>query len=151
MNSLVFFAVVCLALGLLVLVDSNAQGDYSILPLSLIGSNTRSFTYTSDLVYFKTRVLHERHKYDTSATQATRVRHEFYTNDTSATRVKNFNFDNDPSDNIFSHPYISYMANKRLQGEEQFHSKNYLLQMPHSHAKMRNGKSYIKKLLCTRL
>ena len=29
------------------------------------------------------------------------------------------------------------MANERLQGEEQFHSKNYLLEMPRSHAKMR--------------
>ena len=28
------------------------------------------------------------------------------------------------------------MANERLQGEEQFHSKNYLLDMPRSHAKM---------------
>ena len=29
------------------------------------------------------------------------------------------------------------MANERLQGEEEFHSKNYLLEMPCSHAKMR--------------
>ena len=29
------------------------------------------------------------------------------------------------------------MVNERLQGEEQFHSKNYLLEMPCSHAKMR--------------
>ena len=28
------------------------------------------------------------------------------------------------------------MANERLQGEEQFHSKNYLLEMPCSYAKM---------------
>ena len=28
------------------------------------------------------------------------------------------------------------MANERLQGEEQFHSKNYLLEMHLSHAKM---------------
>ena len=27
------------------------------------------------------------------------------------------------------------MANERLQGEEQYHSKNYLLEMPRSHAK----------------
>ena len=55
------------------------------------------------------------------------------------TRVKNFDFYNDTSDYIFSHPYISYMAKKRLQvqGEEKFHPKNYLLKMPHSHAKMR--------------
>ena len=29
------------------------------------------------------------------------------------------------------------MANERLQREEQYHSKNYLLKMPCSHAKMR--------------
>ena len=40
------------------------------------------------------------------------------------------------SKNIFSHPYISYMANERLQEKEQFHSKNYLLEMLRSHAKM---------------
>ena len=29
------------------------------------------------------------------------------------------------------------MATKRLQGKEQFHTKNYLLKMPRFHAKMR--------------
>ena len=29
------------------------------------------------------------------------------------------------------------MAKERLQGEEQFHSKDYLLEMPRFHAKMR--------------
>ena len=59
--------------------------------------------------------------------------------------------------NIFSHPYIYYMASERQQGEEQFHTKNYLLEISHFHAKMRlktittkikpfNGKGYIKKL-----
>ena len=28
------------------------------------------------------------------------------------------------------------MASQRLQGEEKFHSKNYLLEMPRFHAKM---------------
>ena len=28
------------------------------------------------------------------------------------------------------------MASERLQGEEQFHSKNYFLEMPCSHAKL---------------
>ena len=37
---------------------------------------------------------------------------------------------------MFSHPYIYCMARERLQGEEQFHSKDYLLEMPRSHAKM---------------
>ena len=51
--------------------------------------------------------------------------------------MENFDSDNDTSENILSHPYISYMENERLQGEEQFHSKNYLLEMPHSHTKIR--------------
>ena len=55
-------------------------------------------------------------------------------NDTSTIRMKNFDFDNDTSENIFSHPYISYIKNERLQGEKEFHSKNYLLEMPCSHA-----------------
>ena len=29
------------------------------------------------------------------------------------------------------------MTSERLQGEEQFHSKNYLLEMPRSHTKIR--------------
>ena len=37
---------------------------------------------------------------------------------------------------MFSHPYIIYIANEIFQEEEQFHSKNYLLEMLHSHAKM---------------
>ena len=37
------------------------------------------------------------------------------------------------SENTSSQPYISYMANKRLQGEEQYHSK----EMYRSHADVR--------------
>ena len=51
--------------------------------------------------------------------------------------MKNFDFDNDTGKNIFLHPYIYYMASERLQGEKQFHSKNYLLEMSRFHAKMR--------------
>ena len=40
------------------------------------------------------------------------------------------------SENIFSHLYISYTTNERLQGVEQFHSKNYVLEMPCSLTKM---------------
>ena len=80
------------------------------------------------------KVRHKRHECDTSET---RVRHECYTNHTSVTRVKNFDFDNDTSKNTFSYPYVYYMASERLQGEERFHSKNCLLEMPRSHAKMR--------------
>ena len=58
-----------------------------------------------------TRVQHEQHKCNTSAT---RVRHECYTNNKSVTRVKNFDFDNGTSKNIFSHPYIYYVASERL-------------------------------------
>ena len=63
------------------------------------------------------------------------------------TRVRNFDFDNKTSENIFSHPFIDYIANERSQGEEQFHSKNYLLEMPPSHAKM-SLKSAPQKLNC---
>ena len=84
-----------------------------------------------------TRVRHERHECDTSAKRTTRVRHACYKNHTSATRVKNFDFDNDTGKNLFSHPYIYYMASERLQGEEQFHTKNYLLEISRFHAKMR--------------
>ena len=95
------------------------------------------FYYThfrSSLIY-DTSATRVRKKCDASATWATRVRHERYTNDTSATRVKNFDFNNDTGKNIFSHPYIYYMASERLQGEEQFHTKNYLLEMSRFHAK----------------
>ena len=71
--------------------------------------------------------------------------------------MKNFDFDNGKSKNIFQHPYSYYVTSERLQGEEQFHSKNYLLEMPRFHAKMRlkstpqklsffNGKSYRSKI-----
>ena len=71
-------------------------------------------------------------------TSATRVRHACDTSATrtSATQVKNFDFDSDTNKNMFSRPNISYMVTERLHGEEQFHSNNYLLEMP-SHAKMR--------------
>ena len=85
----------------------------------------------------QTRATRVRHECDMSATQTIPVRHECYMSDTNATRVKNFDFDNETSENIFSHPYIYYMASERLQVEEQFHFKNYLLVMCHFHAKMR--------------
>ena len=112
-----------------------------------------------------TRVWHKWHDSHISATWATRTWHECYTNDTSVTRVlherrecdTSFDFHNDTSENIFSHPYINYMANERLQGEQQFHSNNYLLEMPQfpcqnafekctTNTELCNGKSYIKKL-----
>ena len=80
-------------------------------------------------------------------TCAARVRHECYTNDTSVTRVKSFDFDSDKSKNIFLHLYIYYMASERLQGDEQFHSMNYLLEMHQTcttKTKLFNDKSYVK-------
>ena len=50
--------------------------------------------------------------------------------------VKNFDLDNGTSENKFSHPYISYMVQERLQGEKEFNSKNYLLEISRSYAKM---------------
>ena len=73
----------------------------------------------------------------TSVTRKTRVRHEWNTKDTSVTQAKIFDFDNGTSENIFLYTSISYMANERLQGEEQFHSINYLSEMPCSHVKIR--------------
>ena len=64
------------------------------------------------------------------------MRHECFTNDTIATRVKKFDFENDTDKNIFSHPYIYYMVSERLQGEEQFHTMNFLLEMSRFYAKM---------------
>ena len=93
----------------------------------------------SSLIY-NTSVRHERQECDTSNTSetwATRVLHECYTHDTNKTRVKKFGFDSDTSKNIFLHPYISYVASERQQGEEQLHSKNYFLEMPRSQTKMR--------------
>ena len=81
-----------------------------------------------------TRVLHESY---TNNTSATRVLHKRHKCDTSGTRVSNFDFDNGTSKNIFSHPYIFYIASERLQVEEQLYSMNYLLEIPCSHVKMR--------------
>ena len=91
---------------------------------------------------YQTSGIWVRHKWHECGTSATQVR----LSDTSATRVRisarrttrvrherKINY---TSENIFSHPCISYMANERLQREEQFHSKNYLLEMPCHHAKM---------------
>ena len=83
-----------------------------------------------------TRVRQEQHECDTSATGTTQVLHECYTNGTSARLVRNFDLDNSASKNIFSYTYIYYVASKSLQEEEQYHSKNCLLEMPCSHAKM---------------
>ena len=51
--------------------------------------------------------------------------------------LKNFDFDNYTGENIFSHPFNTYMENERLKREKQFSSKTYLSEMPCSHTKMR--------------
>ena len=77
-----------------------------------------------------TRVRREQHEWNTNAARVLHERHECNTSE-------NFDFDNNTSKNIFSHPYIYYMACERLHGEKQFHSKNYYLEMPRFHAKIR--------------
>ena len=105
----------------------------------------RKFTKSgqTDLVYFTTQVRHER-----------------YTKDTSATRVKNFDFDNDTSENIFSYPKISYIANVRLSliarrrtisfSELLFRNASFSCQNAFekctSKSELCNGKAYFKKL-----
>ena len=106
----------------------------------------------SSLIY-KTSARHERHKFNMSATLATRVSatqvlhdwHKCHMSATRTTRVKNFDFDNDMGKNIFSHPYIYYKESEKLQGQEQFHTKNYLSKMSCFYAKM-HLKSAPKKL-----
>ena len=100
-----------------------------------------------DLPSYRMIYSNLQHQCQTRATQVTRMQHECDTNDTSVTRVlherhecdttEKFWFDNHTSKNIFSHHCICYMASERLQGEEQFHSKNYFLEIPLFHAKMR--------------
>ena len=76
---------------------------------------------------------HERHEWDQSDTML----QEWHEYDTillnewheSATRVKNFDFDNDMSENIFSHPMLATYQMKGYKEKEQFHSKNYVLEM----------------------
>ena len=113
--------------------------NYSNLFLKILYYCFRCKQWFQSLSY-NTSAIQGRHECDTSDA----MRHECYTNNTSPPRVKNF--DNYTIKNIFSHPYIYHMASERLQGEEQFHSRTCLLQMPHSHVKMRL-KSALQKLL----
>ena len=72
--------------------------------------------------YFTTRVPGTTNTSATRTTQVRRERHECDTSATQTTQVKIFDFDKDTSENIFSHPYVSYMTNEILRGEEeQFH------------------------------
>ena len=59
-----------------------------------------------------------RHEWYESYTNDT-VRCECNTNDTSATQVENLDFDNDTSENIFLHPYISYLAKLQMRDNKE--------------------------------
>ena len=67
-------------------------------------------------------ILHKQHKSDMSVTWTTH-RHKWEILILITMWIK-----------TFSHPYIYYMESEKLQGKEQFHSKNCLLEMPRSHA-----------------
>ena len=85
-----------------------------------------------NIVFFRSILIYNtsaRYEPDRCDTSATWMRHKWDMSDTSAKRFKNSDFDNDTNEDIFSHPYISYMANERLQGEKEFYSKKYLLKM----------------------
>ena len=73
-----------------------------------------------------TRVSYEQHERGMSVTRTKLVQHKWKIFVLIKARVK-----------AYFHPYISYMANERFQRDEQFYSKNYLLEMPRSHAKLR--------------
>ena len=92
----------------------------------------------------ETRATRAWHKCNTSAARTTRVRHECYMDGTSATRVKNFDFDNDTSKNIFSYPYIYYMASGKIPfGNASFPWQNVFKKCT-TKTNLFNGKIYIK-------
>ena len=59
------------------------------------------------------------------------VRRKLDASDTSAIRVKKLDFDTCTIENIFSHPYISYIANEIFYGEQQFHFWKCLVHIPY--------------------
>ena len=107
-----------------------ASNEQSLTSYDLVYFTTRVPDMSDTSVTRTTRVRQKRHKCNTSATQ---VWHECYTNDTSAKRMRIFDFDNDTSEKIFSHPYISYMANERWNN---FILRTTFWEMPRSHANM---------------
>ena len=104
------------------------------------------FCYKDLVLFYNTSTRHERHEWDTSNTRATRVWHEgkkwvryerqeFDTSATRTVRVRpEWKILITTCEHFFSPPYIYYMVSEWLPGEEQFHSKNYLLEMPSSNA-----------------
>ena len=121
-------------------------------------------------LFYNTSARHEQHKCDTNDTSATQARHERRECSTSATLVRRVRYECDASATQKTRvrneweivtAVISYVANEILQGEEQFHSKNFLLEMPRSHSKvhlksapqklnfvMATSKSYILDFSC---
>ena len=84
------------------------------------------FNYRSSLFY-NTSARHERHECD---------------------RAKYFDFDSDMTQNIFSHPYISYKANFILRTtfeNDSFPCQNAFEKCT-TETELCNSKSYIKKL-----
>ena len=77
----------------------------------------------------ETRVHHKQHDCNASAAQATRVQQECYRNDTSATRVKKLFLIKTRKKTYFHNSVLTISRTvKRLQEEEQFYSKDYLLE-----------------------
>ena len=101
---------------------------YDILRSSLIYSTSARHQQheCNASVTNATRVQYKQHEYNRSATRATRVRYEWKILILITTRVKT-------SVKKKWDPYIYYMAIERIQGKKQFHSKNYLSEMPSFH------------------
>ena len=62
-------------------------------------------------LFYNTSAIHERRKYDTSATQ---VRNECYTNDLSSARVPNFDFDSDFKERNFHTTILAIWQMKEI-------------------------------------
>ena len=71
-----------------------------------------------------------RREWNKSGTSATLVGRQLDTKDTGEERLKNFHFDNGTSENIFT----TLLAIWQMTD----YNKNYFLEMPRSHAKMRS-------------
>ena len=105
------------------ILDFAARGFPQYGNWSVTTFRTRLRIYSLLQQMCQTQVIPVQHKYSKYNTSPTWVRHKQHkcrmtvtrvqsksdTND-NATQVKNFDFDNYMSDNIFSHPYISYTA-----------------------------------------
>ena len=73
--------------------------------------------YMGSNLFYNKSVRHKQHECNTSETQAKQMRYDWDTSESC-------DFNNDASQDVFSHPYINYMANEILKKERQFHPKN---------------------------